>query len=711
MVSGKPRARSIGFALLGVVVALAVAVAAVWELRWRAEVLWVKLSGNLPAIPTGQLIEWMLPGSPVYVGELAEQPSPHSSIRNLVGSAPATLDEGKALFAKGCMHCHGAEGKGGSGPNLLAFISNSTEWDFMATAKWGRAGTAMAAQPLSDAEIWKVQSYLREGARTWAAEAAKAAGVTAVRAKINVTPEQLYNAQDHPDQWLSYSGDTSAHRYSRLDQINKGNVANMRVAWITQLRPSFKPLAATPIVTGGLIFVTEAPEGVAAIDAKSGRLVWRFKRPVDPSKLPLCCGAFNRGVAVLGDRVFVATLDNVLIALDAATGEKRWETKVADEKLGFTMTSAPLVVEGHVVVGQAGGEYGARGFVAAYSPEDGKPLWRFEAVPGPGEPGNETWVGDSWKAGGASTWSTGTYDKERDVIYWTTGNPWPPLDKRVRAGDNLYSNSVVALDRKTGKLLWHYQFTPDDVHDWDATQQAILADVEVKGEKVPALIMASRNAFYYVLDRRDGKFLRATPFVKQTWNTGFDAKGKPKRDPASEPSPKGTLVWPWMHGGTNWWQPSYDAKRKLHFVPSVDAATLYFSIDMKYTAGEMTMGGTTRLATNQPAVMAIKAIDPETGDTRWSTRLDHGDFHHYVRIGGLLSTAGGIVFGGFEDRFVVLDSDTGKLLWRFYNGGLNNSAPATYTVDGVQYISVIASNVLFTFTTAPPTTDMVAATR
>ena len=708
---GQPRKRHVWWIVVGLLVLTAVAVVSVGELRWRAQVLSVKLRGNLPAIPIGQLLEWMLPGSAVYVGELAEQPSPHSSIRNMIGSAPGTVEQGKALFEKGCSHCHGADAKGGSAPNLLSFVSNSTEWDFLATAKWGRAGTAMAAQPLSDTELWKVQSYLRLGARTWAAEAAREAGVAAVRAKINVTPDQLYNAQEHPDQWLAYAGDSAGHRYSRLDQINRDNVANMRVAWITQLRPSFKPLAATPIVTGGLIFVTEAPEGVAAIDAKSGRLVWRFKRPVDASKLPLCCGAFNRGVAVLGDRVFVATLDNVLIALDAATGEKRWETKIADEKLGFSMTSAPLVVEGHVVVGLAGGEYGARGFVAAFSPDDGKPLWRFEAVPGPGEPGHETWVGDSWKTGGASTWSSGAYDKDLDLIYWTTGNPWPPLDQRVRVGDNLYSNSVVALDRRTGKLRWYYQFTPDDVHDWDATQQPILADVNWKGEKVPALIMASRNAYYYVLDRRDGRFLRATPFVKQTWNTGFDAKGRPQRDPASEPSPEGTLVWPWMHGGTNWWQPSYDPKRKLHFVPTVDAATLYFSIDMKYTSGEMTMGGTTRLATNQPAVMAIKAIDPDTGATRWSTRLDQGDFHHYVRIGGLLSTAGGIVFGGFEDRFVVLDSDTGHELWRFYNGGLNNAAPATYTIDGVQYISVIAGNVLFTFTTAPATTKGMAGAR
>lgn len=246
-------------------------------------------------------------------------------------------------------------------------------------------------------------------------------------------------------------------------------------------------------------------------------------------------------------------------------------------------------------------------------------------------------------------------------------------------------------------MRWHYQFTPADNHDWDATQQPILTDITWNGSKTPVLLMANRNGFYYAIDRRSGKFLFAKPFVKQTWATGFTEAGRPIVDPATKPSAKGTLVWPWMHGGSNWWAPSYDPQRHLHFVPTVDAATLYFSVNMNYSAGEMTMGGTTRLASNQPAVMAIKAIDPETGNVRWATRLDKGDFHTYARLAGLVSTAGGVVFGGYEGRFVALNSDTGAELWSFSNGGLTNAGMVSYEFAGKQYVAAVAGSVLFAF--------------
>lgn len=663
-------------------------------MRWRAQLLWMKAAGDIPGIPTKELVGWLSPGSAVYLEALTEQPSLNASVRNLNADSAEFIAAGRRQFQVTCSHCHGADGTGGSAPNLLQFIGRTTDWEFLSVAKWGRSGTAMAAQPVDDKQIWQIHSYLRDQARVWAKEGV---AVQKPRPAVDVPYEKIANARAHPGEWFSYNGDHFAQRYSALDQINRGNVSRLQVAWTAQLRPSTKPLSATPVVAGGMIFVTEAPDGVVALEAKTGAVVWRFRRPIDPAKLPLCCGAFNRGVSVLGTRVFVATLDARLLALDAATGDRLWETQVADPAKGYSMTNAPMVVDGHLVVGVAGGEFGIRGFVAAFSPDSGKKLWQFDAIPAKGEPGNETWAGDSWKVGGASTWTTGAYDKELDLIYWTTGNPWPPLDGRGRQGDNLYSNSLVALDRKTGKLKWHYQFTPHDVHDWDSTQQPVLAEVTWKGERVPAVILANRNAFYYVIDRRDGRFLFAKPFVKQTWATGFDAKGRPTRDPASEPSPKGTLVWPWMHGGTNWWSPSYDPARKLHFVPTVDAATLYFSIDMTYQPATMTMGGTTRLASNQPAIMAVKAIDPDTGATRWSTRLDKGDFHQFSRIAGLLSTAGGVVFAGFEDRIVALDSDSGEELWRFSPGGLTNAGSATYLVDGTQYYSMIAGNVLYAF--------------
>ena len=687
--------RLMAFLLVVLIAGLAAFVTTVPTLNWRANVVELKLSGKLPEIALMDMARWLLPGSPVYLEGLSLRPTAESGIRNTWEDDPAYAKRGEEHFLRVCAACHGGNAQGGSAPNLLAFLSRSTDWSFFSTVKWGRKDTAMAAQPVSEREIWEVQAFLRTKTRAWAREAA--AHLAAAPPKIDVPYSKLLNAADHPDEWLMYSGDMHAERHSRLNQINRTNVKDLRVAWATQLRPATKPLSATPIVANGIMFVSEAPDGVVALDARDGRVLWRFSRPIDPSKLPVCCGAFNRGVAVLGSRVFVTTVDAWLVALDSATGKPLWEVQVADYHEGYSMTSAPLVLDGLVVVGVAGGETGIRGFLAAYAADDGKRAWQFFTVPGPGEPGHETWPGDTWKTGGAPTWSVGAYDPKLDILYWSTGNPWPPFDARDRQGDNLYSNSIVALNPKTGKLLWHFQLTPGDSNDWDATQQIILADITWNGEKVPAALMASRNAFYYALDRRDGRFLYGKPFVKQTWAKGLDAKGRPIHDPATVPTPEGTLVYPWLHGGTNWWPPTYDAKRKLHYVPTVDAATIYFRLEEKLKPGTMTMRGATVLATNRPAVMAVKALDPNTGEAKWATRLDEGDFVQFARIGGLLSTDGDILFAGFMDRLSILDSDTGAVLWKFRPGGLVSAGPATYAIDGVQYFAVIAGSVLFSF--------------
>ncbi len=688
------RRRVVGLVVVAALVVGAIGVvASIPALEWRWDVIALKLSGEVPEIPIIQLLGWMGPRSPVWLGALPEQRNVSASIRNVSIDDAATVKAGAETFQRICSACHGGDAKGGVGPSLIAAVSNSTDWNFLSSAKWGRPGTAMAAQPLTDAQIWQVHSFLRQKARTWALESAG----QSTRHPIDVSPETLLGAPEHPAEWLMYAGDYEGHRYSRLMQINKDTIRDLKVAWTAQLRPATRPLSSIPIVTGGLVFVTEAPDGVVALDAHNGSVVWRFHRPLDPSKLSLCCAAFNRGVAVLGKRVFVETLDAALVALDAETGVRLWETKVGEPKDGYSMTSAPLALDGAIVVGVAGGEFGMRGFVAAYSPDNGKQLWKLDTLPSPGQKGIETWAGDSWKTGGSPTWGTGSYDRERDVIYWSTGNPWPDLDDRNRKGDNLYTNSMLAIERKTGKMLWYFQYTPADIHDWDATQQPILTDIHWNGQTIPAVMLANRNAFYYALDRRDGKFLFAKPFVKQTWNKGFTAAGRPIVDPSATPTHEGTMVWPWMHGGTNWWPPSFDPVRRLQFVPTVDAATVYFAVDMKAEGGKMTMGGTTRLATNQPSIMAIKALDPDTGEVRWTTRLDRDDFHQFSRISGVVSTAGGIVFGGFEDRFVAMDSDTGKELWRFRPGGMTNAAPVTYSVDGIQYITALAGNVLYAF--------------
>jgi alcohol dehydrogenase (cytochrome c) len=687
------------FTIAGILLVFAGLVATVHGLRWRATVVALKVSGELPDVPSLDMLRWLAPGSHVYLGDLTVRPTAEAGILNIFLEDSEYAKRGEQQYRLSCAVCHGANAQGGTGPNLIAYVSRFPDWGFFRAVKWGRKGTSMAAQAIGEQKIWEIHSYLRQQTRAWSRDAA--AHNPNDLPVVDVPYERLANAAAHPEEWLMYTGDLKAHRHSSLKQINRGNVKNLRVAWAAQLRPAEKPLAATPIVVGSTMFVTEAPDGVVALDARNGRLLWRFSRPVDPSQLPVCCGAYNRGVAVLGKRVYVATLDSYLVALDAATGQKVWEVQVADEKLGYTMTTAPLVLKDKIVVGVAGGELGARGLLAAYSPDDGKRLWQFFTVPGPGEPGHDTWAGDSWKTGGATTWSIGAYDAELDLLYWTTGNPWPLFDYTGREGDNLYTNSILALDPNTGKLRWHFQTTPADAHDWDATQQVVLADVQWKGETVPAAIMANRNAFYYVLDRRDGKFLYTKPYVKQNWALSIDDKGRPVRDPKTIPTPEGALVYPWLHGGTNWWPPSYDPKRKLHYVPTVDAASTYFSIKEKLKPGTMTMRGTTQLASNLPAVVAVKAIDPDTGDIRWSTRLDEGDFVQFARVTGLLSTDGDIVLGGFMDRISIMDSDNGSILWNFRPGALVNAGPSTYSIDGVQYFALLAGNVLFAFSLPP----------
>lgn len=691
--------RLVAVVVIALAVGLAVAFATVPALKWRWHVIDMKLTGRLDEVPTADMLRWLLPGSPVYMGGLTQWANAQAGILNIDVNDPEFVRRGQEVYQRSCSSCHGGEATGNSAPSLLSYLTRSNDWSFLSTVKWGRSGTAMAAQSVTEEQIWEVHAYLRHKSREWARQAGLQAAAGAP--KVDVPFSKLLNAANHPEEWLMYSGDLQAQRHSRLSQIDRTNVKDLRVAWAAQLRPATKPLAATPVIANGVMFMSEAPDGVVALDARSGRLLWRFSRPIDARKVPACCGAFNRGVAVLGSKVFVATLDAYLVALDAGTGRRLWETQVADIREGYSMTTAPLVLDGKVVVGVAGGETGIRGFIAAYSADDGKQVWRFHTIPGPGEPGHDTWAGDSWKTGGASTWSLGAYDPKLDILYWTTGNPWPPFNAQGREGDNLYSNSIVALNPKTGKLLWHYQVTPADAHDWDATQQVILADITWQGQTVPAALMASRNAFYYALDRRDGRFLFAKAFVKQTWAQGFDAKGRPIRIPDMMPDAKGKLVYPWLHGGTNWWPPTYDPKRRLHYVPTVDAATLYYTVDEKLKPGTMTMRGTTHLATNLPAVMAVKAIDPNTGEEKWATRLDKGDFEQYARITGLLSTGGDLIFSGFMERLSILDADNGKELWKFRPGALVNAGPATYAVDGVQYFAVVAGNVVYAFSLPP----------
>ncbi|HTG04545.1 MAG TPA: PQQ-dependent dehydrogenase, methanol/ethanol family [Bradyrhizobium sp.] len=666
------------------------------ELQWRLQVVEAKVRGDLKEIPLHNLIVWLAPHSPVYLAEVAKNPNPHLSIKNILITSEDAA-QGKDLYLRHCGQCHGEGGHGNSGPNLLDVVSTKSDWSFFSTAKWGRAGTSMPAQPLSESQIWQVHAYLRRDALAAVGRRRSGDRKSAAHA-VDVNLQSIIETDSKPGQWLTYAGNYSGHRHSLLRQVTKSNVRNLRLAWVAQLRQVDRELQVSPIVAGGVMYVTESREGVVALDARTGAVIWTYRREV-PDKVPGCCGMPNRGVAVLGQTVFVATIDSFLVALDANTGEQRWIVKVADYRDAYSMTGAPLALGDRVVVGVAGGEFGIRGFLAAFDPADGRLLWKFNTVPGPGEAGHDTWTGDTWKTGGAPTWTVGAYDPQEDVIYWGTGNPSPEFQASVRPGDNIYSNSVIAIEAKTGRLKWYYQFTPADEHDWDSNQQPILADIDWQGRKRSVVLWANRNAFFYALDRKTGEFLFAKPFVKQTWNEGFDAKGRPHVSSSAKPSATGAVVWPAIMAATNWWPPSYDKSRQLVFVPCSDAAGIYFqSGQVKYMKGEAFQGSAASYyAQNLPATAYVKAIDARTGDVRWQTVLQSGSDEFVWTVGGVLSTRSGVVFAGYRDIFHAFDADTGKELWKINLGARVRGSPISFLLNGRQYIAVAAGHSMFVF--------------
>jgi alcohol dehydrogenase (cytochrome c) len=395
---------------------------------------------------------------------------------------------------------------------------------------------------------------------------------------------------------------------------------------------------------------------------------------------------------VLDDKLFVATLDCYLVALDLKSGIERWATKVADYKSGYSMTMAPLAIAGKVVVGISGGETGIRGFVDAYDAMTGKQAWRFWTIPGPGEAGHETWSGESWKTGGGATWVTGSYDPELKLVYWGVGNPGPDWNGDVRPGDNLYTCSLVALDGDTGRLRWYFQFTPHDTHDWDATHVPVLFDGEISGRQRKLVAIANRNAFYYVLDRSTGEFLAGRAYAKQTWAHGLDAKGGPIRAPNSEPTEKGALIWPNLNGATIWFSPSYNPQTDLLYVAVREVGAVYFKRDAEYKEGTFYAGGGENELPADDASGAIRALNARTGEMRWEFKL------HSPAGASVLSTAGGLVFSGTDEgNFFALDAGAGKPLWDFQTGGSISSNPISFTMDGHQYVAITADRVLYVF--------------
>jgi alcohol dehydrogenase (cytochrome c) len=523
-----------------------------------------------------------------------------------------------------------------------------------------------------------------------------------------VSFDRLLRAPEEPANWLTYSGNYRSHRYSGLEQITPANIKNLEMRWVFQTRTQEK-FETTPLVVDGVMYLTQPPNDVFALDAATGRVFWTYNYRQEPGTRP-CCGNVNRGLAIIGDTLFMGTVDARLIALDAKSGRVLWNVKVADQNTGYAITVAPLAVKDKVIIGTAGAEYGIRGFLAAYDAKTGKEAWRFYTVPGPGEPGNETWAGDSWKTGGGSIWVTGSYDSETNQTFWGIGNPGPDYNTDNRAGDNLYSDSVVALDADTGKLKWHFQFTPHDELDYDSVQVPVLADVEWLGKTRKAMLWANRNGFFYALDRTTGQFLHGKPFVKVTWASGLDDKGKPVRVPGMSPSTEGTLIYPGVQGGTNYYSPSYSPKTGLFYIPSwVDSPSNFTKFPITYQPGQRYTGGAPRPVGRggpgrggvQPQIFtpaeddaygAVRAIDPKTGDRKWEFKMSG------VTTAGLLTTASNLLFtGGRDGYFFGLDARNGALLWKSTVGAATTAAPISYSVKGKQYVAVASGGSLFAF--------------
>lgn len=502
--------------------------------------------------------------------------------------------------------------------------------------------------------------------------------------------ERIRRADSQPDYWLTYSGNYQAHRFSSLDQITPENVAGLKPVWIYRVgNPGL--IETSPLVVDGVMYLTEPPCTATALDLRTGSTLWRWQRPMPRDLRTIGFPRVNRGVALLDDTVFHGTLDGHLVALEAKTGSLRWEVVVADNKLGYSITAAPLAVDGKIIVGVAGGEAGIRGFLDAYDAKTGELAWRFWTVPGPGEPGHETWGGDSWKTGGGATWLTGSYDPELDLLYWGIGNPAPDWNGDSRPGDNLFTCSLVALEGATGKLKWYYQFTPHDTHDWDSNEMPVLVDATFKGRPRKLVAMANRNAFYYLLDRETGEFLLGEPYAKQTWAKGIDEKGRPIVLPNTEPSVEGTLVYPSLYGATNWQSPSYSPKTNLFYVSVRKMGAYYYKSEALYKPGAHFGGGGERPLTDE-ASGSILALEVETGRKKWEFPLDSAPW------AGVLSTAGGLVFSGSnEGNFYALDASTGRLLWQYDTGGMVRTNPISFSLDGKQHIAISARQKLFVF--------------
>jgi alcohol dehydrogenase (cytochrome c) len=627
------------------------------------------------------------------------------------------LQSGGETFVSRCAGCHGTDGNGGElGPAITSRVLLRSDEDLMAVIRGGIPAAGMPAfATLSAAESSDLVRYVRSlqprngsppprVSLTINGRALAGIALNQARSDMQVLGDDGkihllrktdagYRIVTSQSDWPSYNGTTSGSRYSALAQIEKSNIARMVPKWIFSLQNTPR-LQVTPVVVEGVMYVTSANE-CYALDAGSGREIWHYQRPRTKGLIGNAAGGINRGVGVAGDRLFMVTDHAHVIALNRHTGALLWDTEMADWHQNYNATGAPLPVGNLVVTGTSGGDEGVRGFVAAFDQATGKEVWRFWTVPAPGEPAAQTWQGKGIAHPGGTTWMTGTYDPQLDMVYWPVGNPGPDLIGDDRLGDNLYTDSIVALDAKTGALKWYFQTTPHDVWDYDAQEPVVLVDTNWQGQPRKLIVQANRNGFFYVLDRTNGKFLFGTNFVKNvTWATGLTPEGKPIKVPNMEPTLEGKRVCPSLDGASNWYSTSFNPITGLYYVQTNDKCGIFTKVPVEWEAGKGFMGGSFRQAPDEPAQRVLRAIDIRTGKPAWELP-QLGAVNSW---GGALSTAGGVViFGEDSGALMAADAMNGKPLWSFQTSQLWKASPMTYMFDNKQYVAVAAGSNIIAF--------------
>jgi len=659
------------------------------SISWRVRIYLMKAYGEIPELSWTDLLKMTAQeGGFGLRNAITHGQGVKAALSNPYAS-PEASEAGSRIFRERCAVCHGPDGMGSLAPPLARFGYKHGDSDLTVyrVLTDGIVGTVMAPTGLSFEQRWQVIGYLRN------LQLRSGIGDKDLPTlNIRVSSEQVLKALDSPGEWLTYSGSLNGWRYSSLSQITPDNVARLRIRWVHQSSTNEPKFESTPLVINHTIFYTEPPATVVALDAVTGDEIWTYTRLV-PASLPVCCGIQNRGLAILDNLLFLGSLDGYLVALDASTGKVKWQTEVVKPSDGFSLTGAPLIVHHSVVIGVAGGEFGVRGFLAAYDVTTGRQLWKFDTIPGPGEVGHETWQKEAWKTGGGGTWVTGSYDPSLDLLYWGVGNPSPDFTGDTRPGDNLFTESVVALHATSGRMAWYFQFTPHDEHDWDSGQTPILADLFVDGAERKVICWPNRNGFYYVLDRVTGQFLLGTPFVEVSWAQGLTPQGRPIPADANIVSEAGRITKPSVAGGVNWQPSAFNPVLGSIFVPATEGASVF----TKSAPDRLGPGPNGYFAGSGGSVLTlthlVRALDAATGAKRW-------EYHPPQTTGtsgGLLATAGGLVFGASGGSVFALDAITGKELWRVGLGGNTLAPPISFTAEGKQVIAVFAGRAMFLF--------------